>query len=577
MSALDDAPLSPSERYILSDFIQRFIQGLADKSLLQEAINQNVLAADSLRSAFERIRQAGSIQNAKTQFARTVARDTKISLMEEYIRQSSGCSANEELSRAYRLPASGPSPDPDSHGDIWLQIVTVVSQKPDKFQGKGCEILREMAETLELTSESGVPVARLVTLWRNEKWRKMVTARCETAVGRATFKIRPWSLMIACRIEEFWFSIFRQVLDTLADLPGDAASYVKAEDWKECRKSLNRSLARNRSKSCFTLARNRLTSPVAAVSTFSSIDREAYWRVYEHVVNADKCLFQTCIILSGVMDHVADRLSSDRSKRPHKRDNNKPGLRVDMVAALQHFDENKLQQAKGRVTTSIAEARGQSVAETTSIVMQQELLEFLCGRLDAFGSAPAKDQLTQRLDTDNAGLYRTRFRQAEWAGVLGIVRWYMGPEFRPEWPRPEDSRSGDVSLLVDVAIQNWKDITNLAGDKMRYSKLSSASFRDNLASWLGEKCGAGEASSPSGPTTGETNADVESVASISTLTTQPCSTDDRRQVSAGTDVGGEEKDLPSFVDAPDPGSVFDEAMAKAGGKDCIVDTKHGGR
>ncbi|CCE34854.1 uncharacterized protein CPUR_08793 [Claviceps purpurea 20.1] len=209
--------------------------------------------------------------------------------------------------------------------------------------------------------------------------------------------------------------------------------------------------------------------------------------------------------------------------------------------------------------------------------MQQELLEFLCGRLDAFGSAPTKDQPTQRLDTDNAGLYRTRFRQAEWAGVLGIVRCALppltaqvvtGPEFRPEWPRPEDSRSGDVSLLVDVAIQNWKDITNLAGDKMRYSKLSSASFRDNLASWLGEKCGAGEASSPSGPTTGETNADVESVASVSALTTQPCSTDDRRQVSAGTDVGGEEKDLPSFVDAPDPGSVFDEAMAKAGGKDC---------
>ncbi|KAG6147642.1 hypothetical protein E4U28_006530 [Claviceps purpurea] len=491
MSALDDAPLSPSERYILSDFIQRFIQGLADKSLLQEAINQNVLAADSLRT----------------------------------------------LPRL-STPGFWPLPRPLSHGDIWLQIVTVVSQKPDKFQGKGCEILREMAETLELTSESGVPVARLVTLWRNEKWRKMVTARCETAVGRATFKIRPWSLMIACRIEE--------VLDTLADLPGDAASYVKAEDWKECRKSLNRSLARNRSKSCFTLARNRLTSPVAAVSTFSSIDREAYWRVYEHVVNADKCLFQTCIVYSACLNKM-------------------------------HFDENKLQQAKGRVTTSIAEARGQSVAETTSIVMQQELLEFLCGRLDAFGSAPAKDQLTQRLDTDNAGLYRTRFRQAEWAGVLGIVRWYMGPEFRPEWPRPEDSRSGDVSLLVDVAIQNWKDITNLAGDKMRYSKLSSASFRDNLASWLGEKCGAGEASSPSGPTTGETNADVESVASVSTLTTQPCSTDDRRQVSAGTDVGGEEKDLPSFVDAPDPGSVFDEAMAKAGGKDCIVDTKHGGR
>ncbi|KAG6020126.1 hypothetical protein E4U40_006387 [Claviceps sp. LM458 group G5] len=76
----DDTPLSTSEKYILNDFIQRFIQGLADKSLMQEAINQNVLAADTLKSAFERIRQAGCIQHAKTELARAVARDTKISL-----------------------------------------------------------------------------------------------------------------------------------------------------------------------------------------------------------------------------------------------------------------------------------------------------------------------------------------------------------------------------------------------------------------------------------------------------------------------------------------------------------------
>ncbi|KAG6045788.1 hypothetical protein E4U17_008140, partial [Claviceps sp. LM77 group G4] len=53
-----DTALSPSGRYILNDFIQRFIQGLADKSLMQEAISQNVLVADSLRSAFERTRRA---------------------------------------------------------------------------------------------------------------------------------------------------------------------------------------------------------------------------------------------------------------------------------------------------------------------------------------------------------------------------------------------------------------------------------------------------------------------------------------------------------------------------------------
>ncbi|KAG5955679.1 hypothetical protein E4U56_007104, partial [Claviceps arundinis] len=204
-----------------------------------------------------------------------------------------------------------------------------------------------------------------------------------------------------------------------------------------------------------------------------------------------------------------------------------------------------------------------SIAEAASIVIQQEVLEFVCGRLEAFKSAPVKDQIARRLDSDNAGLYRTRFQQAEWANILNIVQWYMGPEFRSEWPRPEESRPGDVSHLVDVTIQNLKDMTNLAGDKTLYNKLSSASFRDKLTNFLGEQCGAGEASSPSGPTTDEKNTDAESVASVSILTTRSCSTSDRRQVSAGTDVGGEEEELPSFVLAPDPSLVFDEAMAKA--------------
>ncbi|KAG6051513.1 hypothetical protein E4U39_000637 [Claviceps sp. Clav50 group G5] len=34
--------LFPGEKYILNDFIQRFIQGLADRSFMQKAINQNV-------------------------------------------------------------------------------------------------------------------------------------------------------------------------------------------------------------------------------------------------------------------------------------------------------------------------------------------------------------------------------------------------------------------------------------------------------------------------------------------------------------------------------------------------------
>ncbi|KAG6054518.1 hypothetical protein E4U32_006882 [Claviceps aff. humidiphila group G2b] len=429
---------------------------------------------------------------------------------------------------------------PDSHGDIWLHIVTVVSQKPDKFQGKGTDIAREMAETLELRNEIGVPMTRLVSLWRNKKWRKMVTAWCQTAVGRATFKIRPWYMMMACRIDDFWFSIFGQVLSTLASFPGDAASYVKAEDWKKMSKVFESKVfepipCQKAIKELFYPGSQQVDQSCRRrVDFLFELDREAYWQVYEHVLPRGQTSFpdvhrilslseQDGKVLSGVMDHVADWLSSVRSKRPHKRENNKPGLRVDIVPALQHFNEKRLQEAKRRVTTFVAEAldqTDQSIAETTSIVMQQELLEFVCGRLEAFKSASAKEQLNQPLDTDNAGLYRTRFQQAEWADILNIVRWYMGPEFRPEWPRPEESRPGDVSHLVDVTIQNLKDIINLTGDKTHYNKLSSASFRDKLTNLLGELCGAGEESSPSGSTTGEANEDAESTTCTSAVPTR---------------------------------------------------------
>ncbi|KAG5991702.1 hypothetical protein E4U52_003411 [Claviceps spartinae] len=429
---------------------------------------------------------------------------------------------------------------PDSHGDIWLHILTLVSHKPELFQGKASEIMDDMITALGLGTDNGVPMPRLVMIWRNE----------------------------------FWFSIFRQVLDTLADLPGDAASYVNAEDWSKMSKFLGHSRSEIETREFFYPgmgSKNVDPSSRRRRDFLVGLDGENFFQVYRHVDQRKQISFPDVhlilglseherIMLRGVMDHVVDWISSDRSKRLNKRNNKKPGLRVDMIAALQHLDEEKLHLAKDRVSTSIKFDPSQSVAEAASIFIQQEVLEFVCRHLETFRSAPVKNQLTQRLDIDKAGLYRTRFRQAEWAGVLDIVRWYMGPDFRPEWPRLEESQSEDVSHLVDMAIQHWRD--TLEGDEMRCSKVSSASFRDNMASWLAEQFGAVEESNLSGPTSGETDADAESLASASIFTTRSYSTDDRRQVSTSTDASGEEERLPSFVDAPDPGSVFDEAMAK---------------
>ncbi|KAG5961795.1 hypothetical protein E4U56_003729 [Claviceps arundinis] len=117
---------------------------------------------------------------------------------------------------------------PDSHGDIWLHLMTAVSQKPEKFEGKRQEVLRDMTDTLDLSGTAGgVPMSRLLALRGYDKWRAMIQrgVRRQSADRHST-----WSLMMACRIDDFCFSTFRQVLETLASLPGDAASYVKPED-----------------------------------------------------------------------------------------------------------------------------------------------------------------------------------------------------------------------------------------------------------------------------------------------------------------------------------------------------------
>ncbi|KAG6196296.1 hypothetical protein E4U35_007993 [Claviceps purpurea] len=96
-------PLSVLENHTLQDFVCRFINGLFDKALMQEAISQNALAADSLRQANECVKQATLVLEAKAGHAKLDAQNAKVSMMEELIRVQSGCSADEALARSYNL------------------------------------------------------------------------------------------------------------------------------------------------------------------------------------------------------------------------------------------------------------------------------------------------------------------------------------------------------------------------------------------------------------------------------------------------------------------------------------------
>ncbi|CCE32938.1 uncharacterized protein CPUR_06860 [Claviceps purpurea 20.1] len=116
--------------------------------------------------------------------------------------------------------------------------------------------------------------------------------------------------------------------------------------------------------------------------------------------------------------------------------------------------------------------------------------------------------------------------------------------------------------LVDVAIHHMKDRASIAGNKARYNKLDSASFRDELGEWLEERCGTDEESIEGGHIIGETDIDVGPVESGSCFAVRSRLRGDRRWVApSSTGTGGGEEDWcePSVDDA-NSGLVFDNAM-----------------
>ncbi|KAG8664372.1 uncharacterized protein FPOAC1_013710 [Fusarium poae] len=96
---------------------------------------------------------------------------------------------------------------PDSHGQIWLQLASASERDPTLFspeRNKNKQALeRRMLDILCLGSETRFPVSRLVTLWKNERWRPVITRWCRTPIGRATFNISIWDRMAAYRIDDY--------------------------------------------------------------------------------------------------------------------------------------------------------------------------------------------------------------------------------------------------------------------------------------------------------------------------------------------------------------------------------------
>jgi hypothetical protein len=106
---------------------------------------------------------------------------------------------------------------PDTHGQIWLQLVSAFDRDPTLFSAernvnkKGIE--KRMLDILCLTSEARFPISRLVTLWRSERWRPRITRWCRTSLGRTTFNISKWYQIAGYRLDDVSNSPLISVMD----------------------------------------------------------------------------------------------------------------------------------------------------------------------------------------------------------------------------------------------------------------------------------------------------------------------------------------------------------------------------
>lgn len=131
---------------------------------------------------------------------------------------------------------------PDGYGQIWMQLVSLTSERQDRRAGDGESAVKsdgdgaslvdhKLVETLGIGAEHRFPTKRLVTLWLNKRWQDKTTRWCRTRLGLGSFSISLFEWLASHRIDEYWFEQFQSVLNAVESLPVDTRIHVSHQDW----------------------------------------------------------------------------------------------------------------------------------------------------------------------------------------------------------------------------------------------------------------------------------------------------------------------------------------------------------
>ncbi|KAH7459119.1 hypothetical protein FOMA001_g20261 [Fusarium oxysporum f. sp. matthiolae] len=394
---------------------------------------------------------------------------------------------------------------PDTHGQIWLQLVSAFDRDPTLFSAerngnkKGIE--KRMLDILCLTSEARFPISRLVTLWRSERWRPRITRWCRTSLGRSTFNISKWYQIAGYRLDDYWFDTFYQVLETLRALPTSTSESIQISDWTVLAGSLKSDTYdaadvhqvfypkedgnNNNDDSKSNPSAPSTTKPVQKTARrsgfLSSLDKEAYDGLCRHLQQDLTLRFpdvqpllkikkEEGEVMAQVIDHVVRWVNTQPADIVDTHENNKPLRRQDLIPAIEglmvttHGDDWWAQRREDGDVDGADDMA--SWLDLRSRTLERQVLDYVRSHMTEFRDPSTKHYL-DLMPEEHDEHYAERFSTGDlWTGLFHIVQHTLGPAFRPVWKD---------SILERVGVDD--DGAHQPQSKMRHRPPASAITR----------------------------------------------------------------------------------------------------
>ncbi|KID94129.1 hypothetical protein MAJ_09910, partial [Metarhizium majus ARSEF 297] len=424
---------------------------------------------------------------------------------------------------------------PDSHGQIWTQLVLATQQDRDLLSGKKVNDEDIVLDILQLRDIPRFPISRLLTLWDNDRWRPMITRWCETAVGRDLFNISTWEWMASCRIDNYWFHTFNRVLKTLSALPGNHhVNNIREADWNK----LTKLLPDNRDEDVptdetirrffymYKEKNPRVDSSQPIVTThrqkgvLEAVPDQGYRDIYRFLVENKSEVSFTDVgkllktgksdgrTMTRVMEHVMLWLNRCPTALYSRNKKNKPLLREDLATALEGM--------------SAAAGGDTGTADRRSILLERKVLEYTRNKMSELlqpGAREYLDILPEIIQTDDEpeetigesstkktpaetaatshAAYAERFVWEFWIGLLKVVSDFAGPGFRPWWrvnaskPR-QGAKETTPSALTRYFCGYIGKVPEVVGNPALNSKEAAAELAEaideQVTAWAAKRC-----------------------------------------------------------------------------------------